>query len=183
MHPTYYDAAVRKQIAAAYQAHALPSVQLQGFLEPRTYAALLESVRAAKFSPEVVADRYSRHVAKLTPQAKHLFASAEFTALIRQITGKTIRGLPRLERYSWRDFTLRNDEQKPPGLLVYFDMTEGWIPSTGGATIISNELGELARVPPLPNTLVIIDCSRAWPFIQYINHYAQNRSILRVSWN
>ena len=182
LHPTYLDAGVRAQIAAAYRANALPSVQLQGFLDPKQYAAILAELKKAAWREETIPDRYSRETAKLTRLLALTFGGKDFAALVKQITGKTLKGKPRLQAYSHRQFTLRNDEEKPPGLLVYFDMTPNWLAQWGGATVISNEQGELARVPPLPNTLVLIDCSASWPFVQYVNHYASDAAIVRVVW-
>jgi hypothetical protein len=178
IHTTYLDKETQARIAVAYKANPLPSVQLQGFLEPKAYNALMKEVKKAKYSREVSADKYSRSTAKMDKKHAELFKG--LFELIQKVTGKKIKGLGRIEQYSHRDFTLRNDEEKPPGLLIYFDCTPDWHPQFGGATIISNEFGELARVNPTPNTLVIIDCSKAWPFTQYINHYAGKKTITRI---
>jgi hypothetical protein len=178
IHPTYLDKATHRQIRDAYRANALPSVQLQGFLEPAAYEALVKKLAKARYKREVVADRYSRDVAPLDAKDSELFCG--LFELIKTVTGKSIKGKGRVERYSHRDFTLRNDEEKPPGLLLYFDCTPGWNPAVGGATIVTNTEAELARVRPMQNTLVIIDCSKAWPFVQYINHYAKKNSVLRI---
>jgi hypothetical protein len=181
MHDLYQQKQVQRQIKAAYKANPLPSVQLQGFLQPAVYAKLLKACAKAKYKETVIADRYSRFVAPL-PKDAQFFASKEFAAFVKQITGKQVTGKPHLEYYTHRNYTLRNDEEKPPGLFVYFDCTARWHAGWGGATIISNETGELARVQPLPNALVLIDCSKAWPFVQYVNHYAGKQRILRLSW-
>lgn len=181
MHPSYTDKHVQQQIKTAYRANPLPSVQLQNFLLPGEYTALVKACKDANYKDETIPDRYSRSVAKLPAKWEQYFRSGEFRSFIKAVTGKQFTGKPRIERYGWRSFTLRNDEEKPPGLLVYFDCTAAWHGNFGGATIISSEEGELARVQPLPNTLILIDCSKAWPFVQYINHYSEKSAIVRIS--
>jgi hypothetical protein len=178
IHPLYADKQTQKQIAIAYKANPLPSVQLQGFLEPKDYAKVLAAIKQAKFKKEIIADRYSREVAPVPAKVAELFCG--MFEVVKKVTGKSIQGKAHIERYGHRDFTLRNDEEKPPGLLIYFDCTPDWHAAYGGATIISNEIGELARIQPQQNTLVLVDCSRAWPFVQYINHYAAKKQFVRI---
>ena len=183
LHPTYRDSSIRRRILAAYKANPLPSVQLQGFFELDSYAQLVKQCKTLKWQEEYVPNQYRRAVAKLPAHLSRFFASKEFVDLVLHCTGKKLSKKARLVSYGASGFTLRNDEAKPPGLLVYFDMTHEWSSKWGGATVVSSAYGELARVQPMPNTLVLIDCSKAWPFVQYINHYAANKKIVRIEFN
>lgn len=182
INPQYLDANVVAQIARAYKANNPPSVQLGAFLQNAVYETLTEVLDSVPTKQAVIADRYSRNEGKLPANIARLFTSKEFCSFIKRITGKDPGTRVRLELYGHRDFTLRQDDEKPPGLLVYFDMTDEWLAGTGGETIVTDEHGELVRVAPAGNTLVLIDCARAYPFVRYINHKAGERIIARLTW-
>jgi hypothetical protein len=178
----YLDGDMQERIRAAYRENIPPSVLLENFLEPRAYAALATAVRTARVKPAVIPDRYSRREAPLPPLARSLVTSASLRSLIKRVTGTDPGVRARIHSYAHRDFTLRQDDEKPPGLLLYFDLTEDWVAGSGGETVLSNADGELARITPHSNTLVIVNCARAWPFLRYCNHRAGTRVIVRIVW-
>jgi hypothetical protein len=99
--------------------------------------------------------------------------------LIHAVTGVRVRSA-RLERYGHRDYTLRNDEEKPPGLLAYLDWTADWDPEWGGYVSVPDETGDALTIAPSANTLVLVDCSERYPFTKYVNHDAKKRAIVRI---
>lgn len=179
----YRDAAMIARIKQAYNANTPPSVQLGGFFEVAVYDAIVEALDRIPTKPAVIADRYSRNEGKLPAPIAKLFASAPFREFVKRITGKDPGTKMHLELYGHRDFTLRQDDEKPPGLFMYLDMTDDWTDSIGGETIVTDEKGELVRVPPAANTLVLIDCKKAYPFVRYVNHRAGERIIARIVWD
>ena len=158
------------------------SVQLNKFFEPAAYDAIVDALDRVKSTSSVIADRYSRNEAKLPAPVAKLFTSEKFRSFVKRVTGVDPGMKARLELYGHRDFTLRQDDEKPPGLFVYFDMTDDWLEGTGGETIVTDEEGELVRVSPSANTLVLIDCRKAYPFVRYVNHRAGERIIARIVW-
>ncbi len=167
------------RIREAYEQSEPHSVQLQQFLQPHTYELLRAEIKKTKFKYETIPDQHGRKIGALSPSAKKLLKT-QLVPFIQAITRATWKGVAVFEQYGHRDFTLRKDDVKPQGLLVYLDFTAEWDAGWGGATIVTDEEGELARVVPQPNTLVLIDCSKSYPFTQYVNHYAGKNAIVRL---
>jgi hypothetical protein len=144
--------------------------------------AIVAELRKVELTRAVIADRYSRSEAKLPPAVAKVFASKEFRGLVKKVTGKDPGVKAYFELYEHRDFTLRQDDEKPKGLHLYVDFTSYWIPGSGGETIVTDEEGELVRVEPAMNTLVMIDCKKAYPFVRYVNHTAREYGVARIVW-
>mgnify|MGYP000166509002 CR=1 FL=1 len=175
----YVDPSVVPRIIAAYKANSPASVQLQQFLSPQTAKGLHLAIAKVSWRSECIPDRYSREIAALPAPAIAILREAGAFAFIARVTGLRL-ACASLERYGHRDYTLRNDEEEPPGLVAYLDWTTGWEDGWGGETIVADESGELARVGPMANTLVLIDCAAVYPFVRYVNHYAGKQVILRI---
>lgn len=177
--PAYVDPTVVPRIKEAYKANTPASVQLQQFLAPETAKALHSALSKAAWRHNCIPDRYSRDEAALPAAAIKILKSAGVMAFIASVTGARVTSAT-LERYGHRDYTLRNDEEAPPGLVAYLDWTAEWDETFGGETIVADENGELVRVGPMANTLVIIDCAKVYPFVRYVNHYAGKQVIIRI---
>lgn len=176
---SYLDSGALIQIMHTYAANQPRSVQLQQFLLPEVYAPLAKAIHALRSHEETIADKYSRRVATLPAVVEKKILSGELCSFIKKITGKKPKSA-RIEHYGHRHYTIRNDEEKPPGLVAYFDFSSNWDTNFGGSFIVTDSQGELARVPPLHNTLVLIDCSNAYPFTQYVNHHANAHKVTRL---
>jgi len=96
----------------------------------------------------------------------------ELIAFISKIVGKKLRVIyPAAYGFSHGDYTLLQDEAQPSGILIQLELTPTWDESWGGYTSFVNESGEVIRITPQGNTLVIVDhASKMKHFTKYVNH-------------
>jgi hypothetical protein len=150
-----------KTIAAAH-AHFLSqhpkNIQLQDFL--------------------TVAEISSLGWKKIDEPEKRKYAEAkydlpiELVQFISKIVGKRLKVIySGAYEFSHGDYTLLQDEAQPSGILIQLELTPKWDETWGGYTSFVNESGEVVRITPQANTLVIVDqTSKMKHFTKYVNH-------------
>lgn len=172
----YTGNGITQQIKQAFSASEPRVVQLHDFLAPAVYKALIAAAKKTKSTQVCIADRFCHGVAPVPTVFRKYFSSKEFVAFVKAATGVTIKGQPMLLRFGHRCYTLRCDDHERDPLVVSLDLTAAWDEKWGGSLIVAGE--ESRVIPVAQNSLTLADGKKAYPFVQYVNHYAKKQERL-----
>ncbi len=67
------------------------------------------------------------------------------------------------------------DSHKESKALAFFDFSSSWDPTWGGRDVFVDGTGNFVYVPVLGNTVTIVSLSGMQHFVEYVNHYAEDR--------
>jgi len=153
-------------------------VVLFDILTPEILAKIKIELSKTKWTKDHHILTYSYSTALLTPVIKHLISSPEFQHLIFKICQQKASLFQfQLISCTWKNYTLLHDSQsKPPKYEIILDFTDDWDPKAGGFITYTNGTGEYTKLPQHNNMLAVINRKyHPHKFIQYCNHYAQEK--------
>jgi len=163
---------------AAIQFKKEKSIQLHQFLQFPVYKKA-SSLTNAVLRQISIPDQFSYHTFKNTPKIAKLLMqivkSQGFADFISAIVDKKVKVKHAAWRiYAHKDYTVRHDKNKEPqGFDVLLEITPKWRNNACGHHSFVKNGKELVRIPPVPNTLSIINRpASVQKFVKYVNHHA-----------
>ena len=182
MNDIYLNPETLQQARASYEKSAHGSLRLHSLLKPAVYHKIETKAMKMKGKQVKIPDRFSYSEVKMK-ELENFFSSREFISLISFIAGRKIKkaGIS-TKKFGHRNYTLLHDsEQMKPGIDLFFDITPVWDLNWGGSLIYRDAKQELFRLPPLANSLTIVDRKKGMHrFVEYVNHKARKNSQVLV---
>jgi|GEM_PF-5219456 len=178
---TYRDSAVVKQLRQSFHAQAPRTLLLQQVICHDILHALTGVCSKARY--RVIHEPLIRCCAEATVPAAVLrfLEDPAVHHLLSSIIGKPVlvRDLLLL-KFSWKGYTVLNDTAlEPPGIDFMIDLTPTWDQVWGGTcTYVDGTGGSLAITPGFGSVCIVERTQDLHRFIQYVNHYAGDRSRL-----
>ena len=78
-------------------------------------------------------------------------------------------------RFSWKSYEILHDLKKgTSGLEIIFDFSDPWDPVWGGALVYKDPEGN-QLIPPLGNSLLLVQRTGEQRYVQYCNHHSQGK--------
>ncbi len=108
----------------------------------------------------------------------------EVIEFIEELIKKKVKvGSVKVCLFENKDYTLLTDNSfEEEGFTLILELNEYWRKDWGGFTSFIKENEEIQRMYPIPNSLSVIQTSKAMKsFVKYINHHATSKRIF-IEW-
>ncbi len=157
-------------------------IRIDNFLDSDSYFSIGTHLERRKRADWKIPDKHSFTEFTLSEEYFKLFTEGEFAAFMREVCE-----LPHgkidvmIKRYCHGDYSLLADTSESARADFYIVFTpDDWEIEFGGSRIYPLEDGESVILPPVDNSLFIIESSSLGSFQKYINHLAKDRCIIIV---
>jgi Rps23 Pro-64 3,4-dihydroxylase Tpa1-like proline 4-hydroxylase len=153
----------------------LPSIQLLSFFEKKSYDLLRKMLISLRYQKKKHPIEHAYKVAKIPFSIQKVFSSSALLSLLSHVIRKKVKSLEmQCLSFSWKDYTILHDQTvKATGYDIFFDFTDDWKETHGGALVYVDGTGSYSTVSAEGNKLVVVKRNKGVQhFLQYVNHLA-----------